>query len=197
MRFDEEGLLKTLEAYAKDKDTPVRFIGFPAFMYETALLLKDFKRDFEFHKNSMVITAGGWKDKEEKKIPIDEFKDEMKECFGVERDRFRDIYGFVEHGVPYITCGEGHFHVPIYSLAFIRKPGSLEFLENGQKGLLHFLSPYNIAQQTISILSTDYGTVEENCSCGIERPYIKLLGRAGKQKHKGCAITASELLREA
>jgi phenylacetate-coenzyme A ligase PaaK-like adenylate-forming protein len=197
VRFDEEGLLKKLDEYAKDKDTPVRFIGFPAFMHETVLFLKDLGRSFEFHKDSMVITAGGWKDKEDKKISVDEFKNEMYERFGIAKNRFRDIYGFVEHGVPYITCSEGHFHIPIYSLAFARKPGSLEFLENGQKGLLHFLSPYNIAQPTISILSTDYGIVKDGCGCGIDRPYLELLGRAGKQKHKGCAITAGELLKEA
>ncbi len=194
--FDAEGVLKRLEDYAKDKGTPVRFVGFPAFMHEIALLMKEKGTSFDFnHKDSMVITGGGWKDKEEKSIPFEAFKREINETVGIPMDNFRDLYGFVEHGVPYLTCSQGHFHVPIFARAYVRKPGNLEFLDYNEKGLLHLLSPYNLAQPTISILSTDYAELRTDCACGIQTPYIKLSGRAGKQKHKGCAITAAELLK--
>ncbi len=195
--FDSEGALKKLTQYAKDKDTPVRIVGFPAFIHEMVSILKEKGLSFEFHPESLVITGGGWKDKEEKKINFDEFKKEINETMGIPLNRFRDVYGFVEHGVPYITCEYGHFHVPIYAWAYARKPGHLEILGNDKKGLLHLLSPYNLAQPSLSILSTDYGAIKTGCPCGIERPYIELLGRAGKQKHKGCAITAAELLKGA
>lgn len=197
-QFDEDGVLKKLEEYAKDKNTPLRLVGFPAFMHEIALTLKEKHLSYDFnHEESMVITGGGWKDKQEKSIPYELFKKEIHETLGIPMSNFRDIYGFVEHGVPYLTCREGHFHVPIYASVFVRKPGHLEFLGFAKKGLLHLLSPYNLAQPTISILSTDYGMLKNNCTCGIKTPYIELLGRAGKQKHKGCAITAAELLKNA
>ncbi|WP_022671051.1 acyl-protein synthetase [Hippea alviniae] len=193
--FDMEGVIEKLKEYAEDKNTPLRIVGFPAFIHETILELKKRNLYFNFnHKESMVITGGGWKDKQEKSIPFDRFKDEVSEVLGIPKDGFRDIYGFVEHGVPYITCPKGHFHVPVYAKIFVRKPGTLEFLGYNQKGLLQFLSPYNLAQPTISVLSTDYGMLKDDCDCGIETPYIELLGRAGKKKHKGCAITAAELL---
>lgn len=114
--------------------------------------------------------------------------------FGIGAGCLRDIYGFVEHGVPYITCSRGHFHVPIYARAFARRPGTLECLAYGEKGLLHVVSPYNLAQPALSVLSTDYVKIHRGCGCGIETDYLELLGRAGVKKHQGCAITATELL---
>ncbi len=191
--FDVDSVVKVLGGYERER-IPVRMIGFPAFIHETMLHLKERGLTLRLPKESLVITAGGWKDKEDKKIPLEEFRRELKETFGIGEDRLRDVYGFVEHGVPYITCAKGHFHVPVYARAFARKPGTLERLGYGEKGLLHVISPYNLAQPALSILSTDYVVIQKDCGCGITTDYLELMGRAGVKKHQGCAITATELL---
>ncbi len=193
--FDGEGVINKLLEYSKD-EIPIRIIGFPAFIHEALTTMKERNIRLKFHEESLIITAGGWKDKEEKKIPIEVFKEEIETYLGIPGSRLRDIYGFVEHGVPYITCSKGHFHIPIYSRAFARKPGSLELLPPGEKGLLHVITPYNLAQPSLSVLSTDYVKIHKNCGCGIETDYIELLGRAGVKKHHGCALTATELLKK-
>ena len=71
----------------------------------------------------------------------------------------RDFYGFVEHGVPYVTCAEGHFHVPIYGRVFIRDPLTLKLLPEGAVGLPQMLTAYNRAQPNISVLATDYAAL--------------------------------------
>jgi len=107
-------------------------------------------------------------------------------------------YGRQSH-VPYISCEAGHFHVPIYAKAYTLKPGTLEVLAKGQKGLLQVLSPYNYAHlhsKTRNFIATDYAKIGDKCSCGRDGDYIELLGRAGLSKHQGCAISATELLKK-
>ncbi len=192
--FYKEKTIKQLERFSS-YDLPLRIIGFPAFIYETLLEMK--KRDIrlKFNKESLIIIAGGWKTAQKKSIPFDEFAYLCSEFFNIDQSRIVDVYGFVEHGVPYITCFQHHFHVPVYSKVFIRKPGTLEVLNEGEKGLLQVLSPYNYAQPALSVLSTDYAILNSNCECGITRAYIELKGRAGVKKHEGCAISATELLK--
>lgn len=100
----------------------------------------------------------------------------------------------VEHGIPYMSCGEHHFHVPIYSRAVAVDPGSLEVLPRGQAGLLKLLSPYIASQPSLSVLSTDLGAVESNCPCGLPGDYLVLKGRGGVKKHAGCAISATQMI---
>jgi phenylacetate-coenzyme A ligase PaaK-like adenylate-forming protein len=192
--FDRDRVIETLQQYEREK-RPVRLIGFPAFLHEIMELMLERNIHLVFSPRSLVITAGGWKDREAKKIPPGQFREELAQVFGLQGDRIRDVYGFVEHGVPYISCRRGHFHLPLYSRALIRRPGTLELLGYGQKGLLQLLSPYNLAQPSLSVLSTDYAALHKNCGCGIETDYIELLGRAGVAKHQGCAMTAAELLK--
>ncbi|RLG54132.1 MAG: acyl-protein synthetase [Candidatus Hydrothermarchaeota archaeon] len=193
--FDVQGTIEAIKRFAND-DVPVRFIGFPAFMHEILTIMRSKGIRLSLPEESLVITAGGWKDKEDKRIPIEMFQHEFYEVLGVKKSRIRDVYGFVEHGVPYITCPNGNFHIPIYSRAYARRPGSLDLVDYGEKGLLHVISPYNMAQPAISVLSTDYVRINRHCGCGIDTDYIEILGRAGVKKHQGCAITATELLKE-
>jgi hypothetical protein len=43
----------------------------------------------------------------------------------------------------------------------------------------------------------DMATLHEahTCSCGLNTPYFRILGRAGISKNKSCAVAASELLK--
>ena len=192
--FSEKRCTEAFEEFQKD-GIPLRIIGFPAFIYDTLLYMKAQNLQFRFPSESLIIIAGGWKTAEKKSIPFDEFASLTNDFLGIDASRIRDVYGFVEHGVPYITCEHHHFHVPIYSKAFVRKPGTLEVLPEGEKGLLHVISPYNLAQPALSILSTDYAVLHSGCPCGRTGQYIELKGRAGLKKHEGCAITATELLK--
>jgi len=193
--FSEDRCVEFFKMFAKENNA-LRIIGFPAFIYETLLYMKKKEIRFNFPSQSLIILAGGWKSAENKAISFSEFAALTKEYLGIDSLQIRDIYGFVEHGVPYVTCQYNHFHVPIYSKVFIRKPGTLELLNDGEKGLLHVMSPYNYAQPAHSILATDYAITYSDCPCGIKGKYIVLKGRAGLKKHEGCAISATELIKE-
>ncbi|WP_102398745.1 acyl-protein synthetase LuxE [Haloimpatiens massiliensis] len=190
--FDSEKWAKKFVQLSKE--APVRLLGFPAFMYK---MVEDIRRMYgkiQVKKESFVIAGGGWKNHLGKSMELKSFLDYMKENIGLEPNNIRDTYGMAEHGVPYCSCPEGHLHVPIYSKVLVRDPITLEKKNYGEEGLLQLLTPYNIAEANMSLLSTDIAILGKNCKCGIKGDYIKKVRRGGIKKHKGCAIKAQDIL---
>lgn len=176
------------------REAPVRLLGFPAFMYK---MMEDIKRLYgkiKIYPESFVIAGGGWKNHLGKAMGLKEFIDYMEDCIGIRRENIRDTYGMAEHGIPYCSCKEGHLHVPIFSEIIARNPITLEKVDYGQEGLLQLLTPYNVAQPNLSILSTDLVVIDKDCICGLKGDFIKSIRRGGIKKHKGCAINAQDVL---
>lgn len=192
--FDERDCVDVLCRYA-EQSTPVRIGGFPAFAWRTLQELERQGKRLRLAPGSLVIHGGGWKSMADEAISPELYASKVQELLGIPHTHVRDFYGFVEHGVPYITCSEGHFHVPVYGRVFIRDPLTLKLLPEGEVGLPQMLTPYNRAQPNISVLATDYAALHQNCPCGRPGWTLSLHGRAGVRKHQGCALTASELLR--
>ena len=113
----------------------------------------------------------------------------------IPQQNVRDLFGMVEHGIPYVDCEHGNLHVPIYARARVLDPESLKSLEDGEVGLLHLMTPYLSSYPSISLLTTDKAVIDNNCPCGRPGKTFKILGRAGLAKHKGCAIKALDLLK--
>uniref|UniRef100_Q07JQ2 Acyl-protein synthetase, LuxE n=1 Tax=Rhodopseudomonas palustris (strain BisA53) TaxID=316055 RepID=Q07JQ2_RHOP5 len=192
--FDDRDCVDVLCRYA-EQSAPVRIGGFPAFSWRTLQELERQGKRLRFAPGSLVIHGGGWKSMADEAIPPELYASKVEELLGIPRQNVRDFYGFVEHGVPYVTCAEGHFHVPVYGRVFIRDPLTLKLLPEGAVGLPQMLTAYNRAQPNISVLATDYAALHSNCPCGRKGWTLSLHGRAGVRKHQGCALTASELLR--
>jgi len=192
--FDVDAIIEALIRFAED-GSPLRIIGFPAFLFE---LVREYERrglsPLNFNEKSYIIIGGGWKIKADKEISKGEFRQLMSKWLGLPAENVRDLFGMVEHGVPYCECERGNMHVPIYSRAAVRDPGSLRILPDGVPGLLHLYTPYLHSFPAISLLTTDVGITGRECLCGRNAPYIKVVGRAGIKKHRGCAIRALDLL---
>jgi hypothetical protein len=60
----------------------------------------------------------------------------------------------------------------------VRDSESLEVLQPGHKGRLHFLAPHPKLSLNISVLSRDEGLVLGNCRCGRKSPILNLSGTA-------------------
>lgn len=184
--FDKKGAVECLLRYSEEK-LPVRILGFPAYMAET---LKDLGRTLDLGERSFVLPGGGWKGRK-REMSKKEFRKMIEEVTGIPEENVRDCYGLAEHGVPYVECRKGHMHVPIYSKVRIIDPVTME---ESSEGLLHLMSPYNLTSPYHSILTTDYGVLKHDCTCGIDTPYIEITGRAGIKKYAGCAISALQYL---
>lgn len=182
LRFEREG-------------SALRILGFPAHTWEVLNGFEQtYQRTLHFPNRSIILTGGGWKTLGDKEIPKNEFRQETARILGIPERNIRDLYGMVEHGVPYIDCPAGRMHVPIHSRVAVRHSGTLQILSEGQSGLLHFVTPYLSSYPAISLLTTDIGHLEYGCACGRSAPVIVLEGRGGVTRHKGCAIAALDIL---
>src|SRR5262249_51338324 len=118
------------------------------------------------------------------------------ELLGVSDERIRDGYGLAEHAAPYIECRRHRFHVAAYNRVFVRDPATLAVLPPEEPGLLEFVTPFNAMMPNLAVLATDIGQLDAApCECGWNAPTFTLLGRGGITKHKGCALTAGDIVR--
>jgi phenylacetate-coenzyme A ligase PaaK-like adenylate-forming protein len=131
----------------------------------------------------------------DQEVTKDVFKKRVEQMLGMPGENIRDLFGMVEHGIPYVDCEHGRLHVPIYARVRAVDPETLEDLGVGKAGLLQLMTPYLSSYPSISLLTTDRAIIEQNCPCGRSGKTFRILGRAGLAKHKGCAITALDLLK--
>lgn len=195
--FDVYGTIKMLEEYEK-QGLPVRIFGFPSFLYFTVRQMKETgHRPLKLNKNSMTMLGGGWKGYADKQIQKNELYAMVEEMLGIPAENCRDGYGSTEHSVPYFECPNHHFHIPAYSRMIIRDVKTLEPLPYGEPGFANFITPHLMSVPAVSVMMGDLAVLHsaEECGCGIETPFMEILGRAGTSAAKSCAITASELLK--
>lgn len=195
--FDVYGTIKALEEYEK-QGLPVRIFGFPSFLYFTIKQMKETgHRPLKLNPKSMTMLGGGWKGYADKQIKKSELYSLAEEMLGIPESRCRDGYGSTEHSVPYFECPNHHFHIPVYSRMIIRDVETLEPLPYGQAGFANFITPHLLSVPAVSVLMGDMAVLHspDECGCGIETPFMEIIGRAGTSKSKSCAITASELLK--
>ena len=192
-----EGVYSALMRYSA-KPFPVRFVGFPAYMYFLCDSLKERGVKLKLPKRSAVLLGGGWKQFSDKEISKEEFYSLVEEYLGIKRERVFEFYSAAEHPQAYLKCPCGHFHVPAYSRVVIRSAEDLSPVPDGEPGLLNFVSPLVHSMPINSVLTDDIAVLShEKCPCGLEAPYFELLGRAGAEGVRTCAAEAAELLRRA
>lgn len=193
--FNKHRAINVLKEF-QDEGLPVRLHGMPGFIHEIILELQAREEKIKLPPNSYMFTGGGWKAAEDKKVSRSEFRQEVEAVLGIIADNQRDGFGMAEHSAPYIECSHHSFHIPVYNRIIVRDPRDMKPLPDGETGLLEFVSPYNEMMPNLAILSTDLGYINTTaCTCGRNSPTFTVVGRGGLTKHKGCAITASELVK--
>ncbi|HXT01112.1 MAG TPA: acyl-protein synthase [Elusimicrobiota bacterium] len=194
--FDVFGCIAALQRYEKE-GLPVRIFGFPAFLYFTLKRMRDLGfPTLKLSPESLVFLGGGWKGNADQAIAKSELYARVNAQLGIPDARLRDGFGSVEHPIPYVECARHQFHVPVWSRVFIRDVKTLAVLGFGERGFLHFTSPYITSMPAHSVLMGDLASLHpgSECGCGIAAPYFVVHGRAGTSKNKSCAIAAAEML---
>ena len=194
--FDIFGCIEKLQDFERE-GLPVRIFGFPSFFYFTLERMSTLKMDpIKLHHDSLVFLGGGWKGNADKAIDKLDLYKQVNEQLGIPDLRIRDGFGSVEHCIPYIECDFHQFHVPVWSRVFIRDVKTLAPLPSGERGFLHFVSPYITSVPAASVLMGDLASLHEgsSCPCNLETPYFVIHGRAGVSRNKSCAVAAAELL---
>lgn len=189
-----DGIKRALLSYAEQR-FPVRFIGFPPYVYFLCRMLKEEEISLKLHEKSRVLVGGGWKQYTGQQVDREELLSLIEETLVMKAEQFTEFYSAVEHPLAYVKCSRGHFHLTCYSRAIIRSAYDLSPLPDGEEGLLNLLSPLVLSMPIQSILTDDMAISGKNCSCGLKTPYFDLCGRAGSPLIKTCAAGAAELLR--
>ncbi len=192
--FDLAATVAQVRRFAR-RPEPLRILGFPAHLWQVCDVLEQAGERLALGPRSFIITGGGWKVHQDREVTKEVFRERVCRVLGLPEANLRDTYGMVEHGIPYVDCEKGRLHVPIFARVRAVDPETLAPLPAGSRGLLHLMTPYLSSYPSISLLSTDLAVVEPGCPCGRPGDTLRILGRAGLAKHKGCAITALELLK--
>lgn len=194
--FDVFGCIDKLREFEKE-GLPVRIFGFPAFLHFTLERMRALKIDpLRLHPESLIFLGGGWKGNADKAIDKRDLYASVTELLGIPDKQVRDGFGSVEHCIPYIECSSHEFHVPVWSKVFIRDLKTMAPLQYGEKGFLHFVSPYITSVPAASVLMGDLASLHKgsDCPCDLDTPYFIVHGRAGLSRNKSCAVAAAEMM---
>lgn len=194
-KLDLEHLKERLIKFSQSKH-PVRTAGFPAYTY---FLLKQMKEEgvkVTLPKGSVLTLGGGWKQFYAEKVEKKEFYALAKEVLGIEESNIIEFFGAAEHLVLYVDCKCHHFHVPVYSRVLIRDVDTLKPVPDGEIGLINLLTPEVDSVPILSIMTDDLGRLHrEKCPCGVESPWLEIIGRVGIRDIVTCAAGADKLLK--
>lgn len=202
LRMEGEGYVPDLDAVARAlkklerSHFPTRVIGFPSYLWFGLKRMEELGLRVKLPRGSRVILAGGWKGHADQEVDKSTLYALAEKTLGIQEDHINELFGAVEHPVFYNTCPRHHFHIPAYGRIIIRDPDTLAPLPMGQVGLINLISPLMCATPTLSVMTDDLGylTPGEKCGCGIQSPYLTILGRVGMSGIQTCAAGAAELL---
>ena len=202
LRMEGEGYVPDLDAVARAlkklerSHFPTRIIGFPSYLWFGLKRMEELGLRMKLPRGSRVILAGGWKGHADQEVDKSTLYALAEKTLGIQEDHINELFGAVEHPVFYNTCPRHHFHIPAYGRIIIRDPDTLAPLPMGQVGLINLISPLMCATPTLSVMTDDLGylTPGEKCGCGIQSPYLTILGRVGMSGIQTCAAGAAELL---
>lgn len=177
---------------------PVRFMGFPSYTWFVMKLMEERGITVKLPKGSIIMLGGGWKQFYAEQTDKESFYALANKVFGVDDSQIVEFFGAVEHPILYCDCKNHHFHVPVYSRVMIRDVNTLKPLENGRVGLVNLITPMVKATPILSIMTDDLGILHDGkeCGCGIDSPYLEIIGRVGMKEIKTCAAGAADILKD-
>ena len=203
IKYENNNLVFNQNAFEKflsnnDNSEKVIIFGFTYVLY--SCLIKNYKTSYTLPKGSKVIHIGGWKKLEKEKIPKEKFNKEISQFFQIEEKNIIDIYGFTEQmGLNYPDCEYGWKHLPIYAELFVRDPNTNKIMNNGEVGVLQFITPIPHSYPGNIVRTDDIGMIDQSegdCACGRKGKRFKVLGRLKKAETRGCGDIMGEKIEE-
>ncbi|MGC9387183.1 MAG: hypothetical protein ACP5D0_09570 [Hydrogenovibrio sp.] len=197
-QFDGFGAINKLKQWAQG-DTPVRIIGFPAFLHFILQRMASMNEaPLRLPEGSWVMFGGGWKGHADQAISREDMRAQIAHWLGIPETSVIESFGSVEHSIPYVTSRQHRLHQPIWSRVVIRDVKTLQPLPPGEPGFLSFVSPYITSVPAHSIVMGDMAVWHEPDLADAEEPptpWFEILGRAGVSANKSCAVAAAEMLK--
>ena len=193
---DFESIISAVKKFSNSV-FPVRFMGFPSYTYFLLKMLDEKGIHVKLKKGSKIMLGGGWKQFYAEQVDKASFYNLAEKVLGINDNDIVEFFGAVEHPILYCDCPNHHFHVPAYSRVIIRNVDSLEPVPEGTIGLVNLITPLVKATPILSIMTDDLGVLHSGskCGCGIETPYLEIIGRVAPTDIKTCAAGADDILK--
>jgi hypothetical protein len=105
-------IIQWLERHDKAGGT-VSLVGAPYLLYFVMQKLQADGKSFDLGGDSFVLTGGGWKVRENIRLPVKDFRKQVDDVLGIPEASCFDAYGMVEGNGWMVQCPEGHYlHLP-------------------------------------------------------------------------------------
>jgi len=189
MQLDIENIKIFLKEH---KDETIFMFGFTFMVWQhfyKELVKSDYQPDLS---NAVLIHGGGWKKLQTESVSPDEFKARLNKLCGINVNHVHDYYGMVEQtGTIYMECECGHLHASNFSDIIIRRPSDFSVADFGEQGIIEVVSLLPKSYPGHALLTEDEGIVlgEDDCPCGRNGKYFKILGRIKNAEIRGCSDT--------
>lgn len=167
----------------------VLLAGAPFFLQSLLSKLEGEGSGFNFGDRGAVITGGGWKTHEDRKIPMKEFRERVEEILGIPEENNLDIYTMVEGNWHAIQCPQGHYlHLPPSTVYPMVVDENFEPVNYGESGRFAFIDPLANSYPGC-IITGDVVELHEQCPlCDRVGPVLEPeIRRAEGEDIRGCA----------
>ena len=183
----EDKLITLLEKLDK-KDDQIYLISPPFQIYSIMLRLKEKEKQLHLgEKDSVLVTGGGWKIFESRKVSEQEFAALAEETLGIPPDRYFDVYGMSEMNGIAVSCTGRykHLHPWIHPMVLDDNEGVIGY---DTWGRFAFLDPVANSYPGF-IITGDRVRLLESCpGCGKPEPVLDSdITRMVGAEAKGCA----------
>lgn len=146
--------------------------------------------------DSQILTGGGWKTEENKRLPEDAFRRKVQEILGIPEERYHDVYAMSECSSVFLSC-EGHYkHIPPVIIPLVLDE-DLNPLDYGMTGRFAFIDPLPDSYPGF-IITGDKVRILEHCpKCNREGPVLDVeVTRMPGFEGRGCAAVMAELMQK-
>ncbi|MEA3457049.1 MAG: hypothetical protein U9R21_00030 [Candidatus Thermoplasmatota archaeon] len=190
-----DDIIKWLEDREKAKDK-ITFVGAPFILHSVMNKLKKEGRSFDFGERGGVATGGGWKVQEHNRVPVADFRKQVKDVLGIPGKYCLDVYGMVEGNGWMVHCPEGHYlHIPYSYYKPMVLDEEFKQVGYGEWGRFAFLDAAAMSYPGF-IVTGDQVRLLEHCPvCNRPGPVLEPeVKRAPGEEIRGCAEEMRNML---
>lgn len=177
-------------------DQKIGFFGAPFILNLVMEKMRGEGMAFDFGERGAVLTGGGWKVHESKRLPVEVFREKVEKYLGIPHYQCLDLYAMVESNGFMTHCPQGHYlHIPhnyIHPLVLDEHNQPVAYGESGKFAFLDSLA----RSYPGFIFTGDQVKLLEHCPvCDREGPVLEPeVTRMGGEEIRGCAEEMRRML---